>query len=449
MNAININKNKTRRDFLTTMGKAGLALPLAGTLQATNSWSKGGKRPNIVLIMLDDVGREAIGCYGGETYRTPNIDKLAAEGMRFEHVYSAPVCHPSRICLMTGQYPFRLGNPDWGTFPAHAETQTFAHELKKAGYATAIAGKWQLAMLKDEPDHPHRLGFDEYCLYGWHEGPRYHQPLIWQNGRLRDDVKNRYGPDVYADFLIDFMSRHKNKGDSPFFAYHSMTLSHAVSDDLDPPPPYGPKGRYENFGEMMEQMDRVVGRVVDAVDRLGLKNETVILFTSDNGTAKKTIVRHENGEYIEETNHSNLNGVKIPGGKKSFTDWGTRVPTIARWPGKIPAKSVSTDLIDFSDFLPTLNELASRAGPEFKIDGRSFSKVMTGGVYTPREWVYSEHEGTYWIRSKNWKLYNDGRFYDLAADPEEEKSLDATKAMPNADKARKKLFRALKNLRQS
>ncbi len=425
---INNNKNKSRRDFLRTMGKAGLALPLAGTLRAAEGWGEGTERPNILLIMLDDVGREAIGCYGGESYKTPRIDQLAAAGMRFEHVYSAPVCHPTRICLMTGQYPFRLGNPDWGTFPARAEMQTIAHELKKAGYATAIAGKWQIALLKDEPDHPHRLGFDEYCLFGWHEGPRYHQPRIWQNGRLREDVKDRYGP---------------------FFAYHSMALCHDVSDDFLPFPPYGPKGRYDNFGEMMEQTDRLVGKVVDAVDHLGLKNETVILFTSDNGTADTTFIRHENGRLIEESNFSIMNGVKIPGGKKSFTDWGTRVPTIARWPGKIPAGSVSSDLIDFSDILPTLNELADRSRPDFKIDGHSFAGLMTGGAYTPREWVYTEHEGTYWIRSKNWKLYNDSRFYDLTADPEEQNPLDSNKAIPQAAKARKKLSNALKNLRKS
>ncbi len=157
-------------------------------------------KPNILLILADDIGREIPGCYGGTSYHTPEIDALAGRGMRFEHVYASPVCHPARITLLTGQYPFRLGNPEWGTFPVYAEQQTLAHELKKSGYVTAVAGKWQLCMLRDEPDHPHRLGFDEYCLFGWHEGPRYHQPLIWQNGKIRQDVKDLYGPDVYSDF---------------------------------------------------------------------------------------------------------------------------------------------------------------------------------------------------------------------------------------------------------
>lgn len=128
--------------------------------------------PNIVLILADDVGIEPLRCYGGESFETPNIDRLAAEGMRFEHCYSMPVCHPSRIAIVTGQYPFRLGNPAWGTFPRCAEDGTIAHLQRQAGYATAVAGKWQLTLLGDDREHPHRLGFDDYCLFGWHEGAR-------------------------------------------------------------------------------------------------------------------------------------------------------------------------------------------------------------------------------------------------------------------------------------
>ena len=131
----------------------------------------------------------------------------AQEGMRFEHAYAMAVCHPTRICLLSGQYPFRMGNPKWGSYPESAEANTIAQVLKKAGYATAVAGKWQIGMLGEDLSQPNRLGFDEYCLFGWHEGPRYYQPLIWQNGKNREDVKEKYGPDVYCDFLIDFIQR--------------------------------------------------------------------------------------------------------------------------------------------------------------------------------------------------------------------------------------------------
>ena len=134
--------------------------------------------PNILLIMADDVGVDVLGCYGGQSYKTPRLDELAATGMRFTHCYSMPVCHPTRIALMTGRYPMHLNNPRWGAFPKEAESQTFAHVLKKAGYATAVAGKWQICMMRDDLDHAQRLGFDESCLFGWHEGPRYHSPMI-------------------------------------------------------------------------------------------------------------------------------------------------------------------------------------------------------------------------------------------------------------------------------
>ena len=210
-------------------------------------------RPNIVLILADDVGREAIGCYGGESYPTPNIDRLSREGMLFQHFYSAPVCHPTRVALISGRYLHSLGNPKWGYYPpGKPEEQTIAHAMRRAGYRTAAAGKWHLAMLKDDPDHPSRLGFDEHCFFGWHEGPRYWQPLLWQNGQRRTDANERFGPDVYIEFLIDFM--HRNR-DQPFFAYYPMTLSHAVSNDLDPHPPHGPLERYMTFAEMMTEMD--------------------------------------------------------------------------------------------------------------------------------------------------------------------------------------------------
>ena len=210
------------------------------------------RQPNIVMILADDVGREVLGCYGGTSYATPNIDRLAAEGIRCEHAYVMPVCHPTRTTLLTGQYPFRLGHPDWGTFPRSAEDRTLANFLKRAGYATAIAGKWQLALLKDDLEQPHRMGFDEYCLYGWHEGPWYYQPHIWENGKRRTDIRDRYGPDVTCEYVIDFVERHK---DGPFFAFYSMELCHAETNDLDKPAPVGPNGRYDSYAEMVAKMD--------------------------------------------------------------------------------------------------------------------------------------------------------------------------------------------------
>ena len=426
-----------RRSFLKAAG----LLATSGALGAA-SFSETGKKPNIILIMADDVGREVPGCFGGTTYKTPNIDRLAKEGSRFNHVYAAPVCHPSRITLMTGRYPFKLGTPGWGTFP---KAQTFARELKKAGYATAVAGKWQLTLLGRDPEQPHRLGFDGYCLFGWHEGPRYWQPHIWQDGKRRTDVKDRYGPDVYADFLVDFMKAHKG---GPFFLYYPMVLCHDVSDDFKPFPPYGPgMDRYENYKEMVDEMDRIVGRITDSVDALGIADETLILFTTDNGTESETIVRHEKGELLREKNVSSFHGEQILGGKGQLTDWGIRVPTIARWPGIVPAGRSNDELIDFTDFLPTFNELAGLPAPSFEIDGNSFAALLTGGNHQPREWIFSQRsKNDYCLRTERWKLCHNGRLYDTREDPSEKNPINPEQDTPESAEARKRLTKLILDL---
>ena len=196
--------------------------------------------PNVLLILVDDVGTDAIGCYGGESYPTPNVDKLAAQGMKLNHFYVSPVCHPTRVALMTGKYLWSHGNPRWGYFnKGAAEQETLPARLQELGYATAAAGKWHLAKLDKDPQQPHRAGFDEYCFFGWHEGPRFWDPLIWENGQRCENTNGKYGPDLYTDFLIEFMKKSHAAG-KPFFAYYPMALAHAVSDDFLPRPPHGP-----------------------------------------------------------------------------------------------------------------------------------------------------------------------------------------------------------------
>ena len=137
--------------------------------------------------------------------------------------------------MLTGRYPRHLGNPRWGSFPKPSEKQTFAHVAKDAGYATAVAGMWKICLMKNDLDHPRRLGFDEWSVFGWHEGARYHKPMIYHNGKVRTDTAGKYGPDLYVDYLVDFMKRNKEK---PFLAFYSMALCHDVTDDIGEAVPY-------------------------------------------------------------------------------------------------------------------------------------------------------------------------------------------------------------------
>lgn len=427
-----------------------LALPFAvlfvGLVAVADEVPAEDRKPNIVFILADDVGREVLGCYGGTTYRTPHLDELARTGMRFEHCYSMPVCHPTRVCLLTGQYPRHLNNPKWGSFPAASEKHTFAHVLKDAGYATAIAGKWQICMMKDDLDHPKRLGFDEWSVFGWHEGPRYHEPMIYENGQLRDDTKGKYGPDLYVDFLADFMRKNK---DRPFLAYYSMALCHDVTDDLREPVPYGPRGRYDSYKEMADQMDVEVGRLVSAIDRLGIREDTLILFSTDNGTATRSQIRVEDGRFIRDPVFSMYQGKRIPGGKGNLTDWGTRVPTIASWKGRIAPGQVNDDLIDFSDVLPTFAELGGGKLPAgVNLDGHSFAGLLTGRGTTQRKWAYAEGRGKFFVKTQNLKLYNDGRVFNSLADPFERWAIPGGNLTGDAKKEFQMLNAAVQRLKQ-
>ena len=470
--SLRMNNILDRRDFLKVMGLGAASFAMTGCSGLADGPGAGAsrKKPNIVFIMADDVGREVLGCYGGTSYKTPNLDRLAETGIRFTHCYSSPVCAPSRVKIMTGRYGFR-NYKRWGHIPP--EEITFGHVLKDAGYATALAGKWQMVLQKD-PDHVTKMGFEQNCVFGWHEGPRYHDPFIYQNGRIRQGLEGKYGPDVYCDFLIDFIKRNK---DRPFLAYYSMALAHAISNDLKIPPPTGPLGRYQSYKELAEYMDVLVGRIVSTLDKLNLRENTLILYTTDNGTPREFITRVVNGKYMEEPISSKLGDKIVVGGKGKLTDAGTRVPLIANWPapletrkeqaltgpGTTPTGKVCDDLIDFSDFMPTFAELAQPLGgaalggvglagaklPDVTIDGRSFASQLRGKKGNPREWAYCQWQGKAWVRMKKWKLYRDGRLYEMERDP-----LEKSPILPGSDTAdssavRKKLQMVFDDLKRT
>ena len=433
----------TRREFLKAVGAGTAAMTLTGCAFPGKKTAK-APRPNIVFIMADDVGLEALGCYGGTSYDTPNLNKLAETGIRFNHCYSNPVCAPSRVKIMTGRYNFR-NYKRWGHIPP--EEITFGHVLQSAGYATAIAGKWQMTLLKNDPCHITRMGFGKNCCFGWHEGPRYYHPLIYENGEIREEYKNDYGPDVYCRFITDFIKANR---DRPFLAYYSMALAHEISNDLSPPPPTGPSGRYKTYKELVEYMDKLVGRVVKTLEQLNLREKTLVLFTGDKRTPASFITKVENDKYISEPLRSKMNGETVIGGKGKLTDAGTNVPLIANWPGTAPAGNICKDLIDFSDFMPTFAELAGAKLPRDRaIDGKSFAPQLKGRKGNPRKWAYVRHDAKAWIRTQRWKSYTDGRFFDMRNDPKEKSPIPPGEESEQAGKVRKFLQKQLDKLQKS
>ncbi len=415
--------------------------------------------PNILFIFADDVGQEVLECYGGQSYPTPHLNELARTGMKFNHAYSMPVCHPSRLTLMTGRYPFRHWQVTWGDFPSTSNDRTFARGLQRAGYKTGIAGKWQLCLLGENPLHPRTLGFDHWDLFGWHEGPRYYEPMIHRNGKVRSDTLGHYGPDLYQQGLIEFMKAHK---DTPFLAYYSMAVAHEVTDDLDPPVPHGPFDRYDSYPEMVAEMDRAVGRLMATLDALRLREKTLVLFLADNGTPPEIIIRAEGNELIRTPVVSRRNGMDVPGGKKQLINAGTNVPMIANWKGTIRPGQEVNDLVDFSDILPTFLDLAGTPVPsDSDLDGISFANRLRGKASSPRQFAYCEeavlpkpggvepdgsNSGLKWVRTQDWKLYNDGRLFHMKEDPTEQYPHMASQDDSARSENRAKLEQAFQNL---
>lgn len=392
-------------------------------------------KPNIVLIMADDMGYECVAANGGTSYKTPNLDKLAAGGVRFEFAYAQPLCTPSRVQLMTGLYNqrnyIRFGLLD-------PKAVTFSQLLKQAGYATCIVGKWQLSGGFEGPGH---FGFDEYCLWQLTiRKSRYPNPVIEQNGKVMEYVNGEYGEDVVTDYLCGFIERNKER---PFLAYYPMMLTHSPYVPTPDSPEYNPKARDEGagsnkkfFADMVAYMDKTVGKIVAKLDALGLREDTIVLFTGDNGTGKGTVSRM--GERV------------IIGGKGMTTDAGMHVPFIVNWPGKIPGERVSRDLVDFTDILPTLLDVAGAQLPRgLTPDGRSLLPHLLGQKSAPREWLYCWYSpdggptGVEFARDHQHKLYADGRFLDVQADPLEKAPLDVKSLSPNLQQVRVQLQAAL------
>lgn len=435
----------------------GIGLALLA-LSAQTLASEPPRKPNVIFLLADDVGPEWFAAYGGTQEFTPNLDRFAREGAYFPYCYSAPLCTPSRVMLMTGKYGHR-NYEHFAMFPVGEAKQTFGNIMKQAGYATCMAGKWQLGKVK-----PSEMGFDQYLQYNVNQGKS--ENYFWKpydqdiHGRIKinglelttHDLK--YGPDIVCKFITDFIEANKAK---PFFVYHPMLHCHAPWQPTpDTRTADNFPGKAQGYTDMkfypdnLRYMDKHAARIIAKVAELGLDKDTLVLFTGDNGSP------HTKTE---------ADGKSVRGGKGAYTDAGTHVPLIGYWPGTIRPGSVCRDLVDFTDFYATFADVAGVKAADR--DGVSFLPQLRGEKGHPRDWAFLFYAadtaaggnrlfkdgerlyGHYWARNQQWKLYEDGSLFDVASDPAEKRAIQAQSDTAHSAAARKKLEGAFAKLQVS
>lgn len=372
-----------------------------------------GSRPNVVLILADDLGLECVGAYGGQSYQTRNIDRLAETGVRFEMCFSNPYCSPSRGELLTGREPLHTGIPRVIFDPAtHREfldptkQQSIANLFQDAGYVTAMAGKWQLSFLH-ERDTIRDFGFDEY--QAWQifrdsvKTSRFANPSLRVNGQLNAELVGGYGPDENCRFVTEFISKHQS---DPFFVYYACLLPHWPWEPTPasgkPLKPANGVGDSKYFPDMVAYLDTIVGRITDHLDTLGLRENTIVMFVADNGTDRRLQSEWSDG----------IRDATVDGGKGTMTDAGTHVPLIVNWRGHISA-SVNKELVELCDVMPSLVDLCRLAQPRYEINGVSFSPLLGFGETDAvrqgtRRWIHAQNVGSRHVRSRSHILTNRG-----------------------------------------
>ncbi len=387
--------------------------------------AQSASKPNIIFILSDDIGYEIPTINGGQSYSTPNIDSMARHGMNFTHCEASPLCSPSRFMLLTGKYNFK--NYSIWALMNNGE-KTIGNVMHDAGYKTGFFGKLQLTGV--DSDMINR-GFDDYLIFEAaslpDNGQRYKSPQLYTNGSapVPDNfTAGKYADDLVTDRLLGFIDSNKN---SPFFAYYPMSLAHVPFCPTPDDPAFATwDARPDSsnaifFPSMIRYMDKIVGRIIQHLKATGLDQNTIVIFAGDNGTTPGIITQ--------------FNGVEFAGGKASTTEAGTHVPLIVYWAGHIAEGSINDDLVDFTDFFPTLANAAgatnlSRYGI---LDGRSFFPRLSGLAGNPRDWIFDHYDSSpdfdgrffRWVQNKTYKLYdntgqaNSGKFYNIEKDPKE------------------------------
>ena len=428
-----MNINHDRRDFMkkSGLGLASLTIPGCKAADKHSNYHRNSESPNIIYIMADDLGYAELGCYGQDKIQTPNIDRLASQGMKFTQHYSGnPVCAPSRCSLMTGLHTghtqirgnkqvggkegWQLGSTIGGQYPIKEDTVTVAKLLQQKGYKTGAFGKWGLGTYGSS-GAPDKQGFDHF--YGYicqRQAHTYYPNHLWCDGQVewlddnKDGKENNYSHDLIAEKALQFIRKNQDK---PFFCYVPFTIPHvalqAPEDSLQeykgkwPETPFKGSATYsaqENpracYAAMVTRMDRSVGQIMTLLDELGLAKNTLVIFTSDNGP---TFNGGSDSVFFESAK-------PLRGLKASVYEGGVRIPFVARWPGKIKPGSSSDHISAFWDFLPTSCEIAGITPPT-KIDGISILPTLLGkkAKQKKHKYLYWELRNQQAIRMGDWK----------------------------------------------
>ena len=384
---------QSRRGFLRTLGLGAAALRAwpCRDLLAKDAQAPAG-RPNILIIFTDDQGYADLACYGSKTHRTPRMDRLAAEGTRFTSFYAQHVCGPSRSALLTGRYPIR--SKGWGM---PADEITFAELIRGVGYQTACIGKWDVSNRKAIIDRmPNAQGFDYYFgTLGANDGG---SVSFHENNKPAGKTKDMGSlTRLYTDKAIDFLASKRDRT-KPFVLYVAHTMMHTI---IDASAKFRGKSKGSLYGDVVEEFDSETGRLLDAVDRLGLRDNTLVIYTTDNGpwnqkayTDKKK--GHPKGSVFWGSS------TPLRDGKGSCYEAGSRAPCIVRWPGKVPENRVCDAIFATIDFLPTFARLAGFKVPDDRvIDGVDQTDLLLGKSKTgARNTFFYQGNG---VRRGKWK----------------------------------------------
>ncbi len=367
-------------------------------LSASDDTNK--QKPNIIFILADDLGIGNVSCYGADLFKTPNIDALAKSGTLFEHCYSSPLCGPSRALLMTGRYAYHTGmtSNDSGKLLKPANEIMMPKILKTSGYVTAMCGKWNQLPLQ-----PSDWGFDEYLRFngsGKYWNTQAGNKSYTMNGQEIPLKDKEYLPDTMQKFAFNFIKTNKDK---PFYLYYAISHVHA---EILPTPDSAPDSK-DLYADNIAYMDKIVGQLIAELDRLHLRDNTLIVFAGDNGTAAENAAR------------STVHGKPIIGQKATMLECGALVPCIASWPGVVPAGKVSKDLLNITDFFPTFADVAgAKLPPGLVIDGKDFAPQLKGKEDGwPRSWIFVELGRHWYDRDMNWKLNEASELFDMRNAP--------------------------------